>query len=142
MQKVKEGDTVKVHYTGTLKDGSVFDSSKGKEPLEFTVGKGRLIPDFEKAVVGMGVGDSKSIQVAAENAYGHRRDELVITVPRSDLPEDLPVEMGKRLQMRQSNGQIVILTVADVTESGVTLDANHALAGKDLNFEMQLVEIV
>ena len=142
MTTVKEGNTVRVHYTGILDDGSVFDSSKEKEPLEFTLGQGQIIPGFEEAVVGMKVGESKSVQIAAENAYGLHRDELVVDVPLDQLPKDLNLEVGRKLQMRQTNGQSIVVTVTGISEKEVTLDANHALAGQDLKFEIELVEIV
>jgi peptidylprolyl isomerase len=142
MTTVKEGNTVRVHYTGTLDDGSVFDTSKEKEPLEFTLGQGQIIPGFEEAVVGMKVGESKSVHIAAENAYGLHRDELVVDVPLDQLPQDLNLEVGRKLQMRQTNGQSIVVTVTGISEKEVTLDANHALAGQDLKFEIELVEIV
>jgi len=142
MTTVKEGNTVRVHYTGTLDDGSVFDTSKEKEPLEFTLGQGQIIPGFEEAVVGMKVGESKSVHIAAENAYGSHRDELVVDVPLDQLPQDLNLEVGRKLQMRQTNGQSIVVTVTGISEKEVTLDANHALAGQDLKFEIELVEIV
>jgi peptidylprolyl isomerase len=142
MTTVKEGNTVRVHYTGTLDDGSVFDTSKEKEPLEFTLGQGQIIPGFEEAVVGMKVGESKSVHIAAENAYGLHRDELVVDVPLDQLPQDLNLEVGRKLQMRQTNGQSIVVTVTGISGKEVTLDANHALAGQDLKFEIELVEIV
>ncbi|NLX03986.1 MAG: peptidylprolyl isomerase [Phycisphaerae bacterium] len=141
MAQAKEGDTVKVHYTGKLKDGTVFDQSAGKEPLEFTIGEGRVIPGFEEAVKGMEPGQSKTVEVSSEEAYGPRRDEMILQVDRSRLPEDLDPEVGQQLQSHQENGQTVILTVTDVSEQEVTLDANHPLAGQDLQFEIELVEI-
>ncbi len=142
MTTVKEGNTVRVHYTGTLDDGSVFDTSKEKEPLEFTLGQGQIIPGFEEAVVGMKVGESKSVRIVAENAYGLHRDELVVDVPLDQLPQDLNLEVGRKLQMRQTNGQSIVVTITGISEKEVTLDANHALAGQDLKFEIELVEIV
>jgi len=141
MAQAKEGDTVKVHYTGKLKDGTVFDQSAGKEPLEFTIGEGRVIPGFEEAVKGMEPGQSKTVEVSSEEAYGPRRDEMILQVDRSRLPEDLDPEVGQQLQSHQENGQTVILTVTDVSEQEVTLDANHPLAGQDLQFEIELFEI-
>jgi len=141
MAQAKEGDTVKVHYTGKLKDGTVFDQSAGKEPLEFTIGEGRVIPGFEEAVKWMEPGQSKTVEVSSEEAYGPRRDEMILQVDRSRLPEDLDPEVGQQLQSHQENGQTVILTVTDVSEQEVTLDANHPLAGQDLQFEIELVEI-
>jgi peptidylprolyl isomerase len=140
--KAKEGDVVKVHYTGKLKDESIFDSSQNSEPLEVTLGTGQVIPGFEKAVVGMGVGDSKTVKIAAEDAYGSYRDELVVEIDKERIPEDLTVEVGQQLVLRQAEGPPIRVKVADMTEQSVTLDANHPLAGQDLTFEVQLIEIV
>ena len=142
MSQVKTGDTVKVHYTGKLDDGTVFDTSAEREPLEFTIGEGRLIPDFEQAVVGMEPGESKNIQIAAENAYGPYHEEMVIVIERKDIPEGLDPQVNQKLQVQQQNGQPFVVTVTEVSESSVTLDGNHELAGKDLTFDIQLVEIV
>ena len=142
MSQVKTGDTVKVHYTGKLDDGTVFDTSAEREPLEFTIGEGRLIPDFEQAVVGMEPGEAKNIQIAAENAYGPYHEEMVIVVQRKDIPEDVNPKVNQKLQVQQQNGQPFVVTVTEVSETSVTLDGNHELAGKDLNFDIQLVEIV
>ena len=142
MARAKYGDTVKVHYTGRLDDGTVFDTSANGEPLQFTIGSGQIIPGFEQAVVGMNPGESKTVKIPAEDAYGQRREDLIIEVEKSQLPEGLKPEVGLQLQSRQPDGRIVVLTIADVTESHVTLDANHPLAGKDLTFEIQLVEII
>jgi len=136
------GDTVKVHYTGTLEDGTVFDSSIDREPLEFTIGEGKLIPGFEEAVVGMSQGESKTVEIPSDEAYGSYYEELVFVVERDQLPPDLQPEVGQQLQFQQEDGTIVTLTVIDVSELSVTLDANHPLAGKDLTFEIQLVEIL
>jgi peptidylprolyl isomerase len=138
----KEGDLVKVHYTGKLKDESIFDSSQDSDPLEITLGTGQVIPGFEKAVVGMGVGDSKTVEIAAEDAYGPYRDELVVEIEKERIPEDLTVEVGQHLVLRQAEGPPIRVKVADMTEQSVTLDANHSLAGQDLTFEVQLIEIV
>jgi len=142
MARAKYGDTVKVHYTGRLDDGTVFDTSADGEPLQFTIGSGQIIPGFEQAVVGMNPGESKTVKIPAEDAYGQRREDLIIEVEKSQLPEGLKPEVGLQLQSRQPDGRIVVLTIADITESHVTLDANHPLAGKDLTFEIQLVEII
>ena len=142
MARAKYGDTVKVHYTGRLDDGTVFDTSANGEPLQFTIGSGQIIPGFEQAVVGMNPGESKTVKILAEDAYGQRREDLIIEVEKSQLPEGLKPEVGLQLQSRQPDGRIVVLTIADMTESHVTLDANHPLAGKDLTFEIQLVEII
>lgn len=138
----KEGDLVKVHYTGKLKDERIFDSSQDGEPLEVTLGSGQVIPGFEKAVVGMGVGDSKTVEIAAEDAYGAYRDELVVEIDKERIPEDLTVEVGQQLVLRQAEGPPIRVKVTDMTEKSVTLDANHPLAGQDLTFEVQLIEIV
>jgi peptidylprolyl isomerase len=142
MTEAKQGDTVKVHYTGALADGTVFDSSQGREPLQFEVGKGQVIPGFEQAVVGLEEGESTKVEIAPEQAYGERRDELVLTVQRSRLPEGMDPKVGEQLRMSQPNGQAVVVSVTGVTEESVTLDANHPLAGKELHFELELVEIV
>lgn len=142
MSKVKEGDTVKVHYTGTLKNGEVFDSSKDKEPLEFTLGEGQLIPGFEKAVVGMVIGDSANIDIPSDEAYGEEREDLIINVPKDQLPEDITPQVGMQLQVNQGNGQPIPVRIKEVGETELTLDANHPLAGQDLSFEIELVEKV
>lgn len=141
MSKVKDGDTVKVHYTGTLEDGSVFDSSENREPLEFTLGQGQLIPGFEKAVIGLGVGDTTSVDIPSEEAYGEVREDLVINVPKDQLPEDVEPKVGMQLQLNQPDGQPVPVRITEVSEAELTLDANHPLAGKDLSFSIELVEV-
>lgn len=142
MSKVKEGDTVKVHYTGKLKDGSIFDSSEEREPLEFTLGQGQLIPGFEKAVIGMEVGDKTTVDISSEDAYGERRDDLELEVSKSDLPENIEPEVGMQLQMQQQeNGRAIPVEITAVEEEYVTLDANHPLAGRDLTFDIELVEV-
>jgi len=142
MAQAKTGDTVKVHYTGKLDDGTVFDTSADREPLQFTIGQGQLIPDFEQAVVGMNPGESKTVQIPSENAYGPHRQEMVMEVGRNEFPADLEPKVDQRLQVRQQDGQTFPVTVTAVSESSVTLDANHPLAGKDLTFDVQLTEIV
>ena len=142
MAQSKEGDTVQVHYRGTLKDGSVFDQSKEDTPLEFTIGSGMLIPDFEAAVTGMEEGDSKTIHVEAANAYGLHREDLVMEVPKSQFPDHITPEVGQQLQLTQQDGQLIVVTISALTDSGVMLDANHALAGKDLTFDITLVSIL
>lgn len=143
MPQVKDGDTVKVHYTGKLGDGTVFDTSREREePLEFTLGQGQLIPGFEKAVVGMDVGDSTSVDISSDEAYGERRDDLEIEVPKAELPDNVDPQVGMQLQMQQQqNGQAIPVQITAVGEENVTLDANHPLAGKDLTFDIELVEI-
>ena len=139
---VKDGDTVRVHYTGTLDDGTVFDSSVDREPLEFTVGAGEMISGFEEAIIGMQVGQSKTVKIPAENAYGARDENLVFIIQREELPQDLDPEVGQRLQMLQTDGPTILVTVTDVFERWIAVDANHPLAGKDLTFEIELVEII
>lgn len=141
MTQAKQGNKVKVDYTGKLKDGSVFDSSASREPLEFMVGGGQVIPDFEDAVVGMNPGDSKTIEIPAEKAYGPRHEDLVIAVDREQFPPDINPEVGDQLQISQPDGRASVVTVTDINDSSVTLDANHPLAGEDLTFDIQLVEV-
>jgi len=142
MTNAKEGDTVKVHYTGSFSDGTVFDSSEGKEPLEFTIGAGDVIPGFDSAVLGMAAGDNKEIEVPMTEAYGPHHTELVLTIEREHIPmESDPVE-GMMLQAHLKDGQTVMVQVTDVTDDSITLDANHPLAGKDLKFQITLMEIV
>jgi peptidylprolyl isomerase len=140
--KAKEGDLVKVHYTGKLKDERIFDSSQDGEPLEVTLGSGQVISGFERAVIGMSVGDSKTVEIAAKDAYGSYRDELVVEIDKERIPEDLSVEVGQQLVLRQAEGSPIRVTVTDMSEQSVTLDANHPLAGQNLTFEVQLMEIV
>lgn len=141
MSKVKEGDTVKVHYTGTLKNGEVFDTSKDREPLEFTLGQGQLIPGFENAVIGLSVGESTSVDIPSKEAYGEEREDLVINVPKDQLPSDVEPQVGMQLQVNQQNGQPVPVRIKEVGDTELTLDANHPLAGKDLSFEIKVVEL-
>lgn len=136
----KNGDRVKVHYTGTLDDGTVFDSSRGREPLSFTVGDGSMIQGFDKAVNGMALGEKNTVTIPAEEAYGPYREDLVLKVNRSELPEGLEPEVGNTLPLQQ-NGYIIEVPIKEVTESHVTLDMNHMLAGEDLTFTIELVEI-
>jgi peptidylprolyl isomerase len=140
LAEAKNGDTVRVHYTGTLEDGTQFDSSADRDPLEFTLGEGKLIKGFETAVIGMHAGDTKSVKIPVEEGYGPHRDELVLVVERNDLPPDLELAVGEQLEMRQED-QPFVVKVIDVTSENVTLDANHPLAGKDLNFDIELVTI-
>ena len=141
MAQAKNGDTVKVHYTGKLDDGTVFDTSADREPLQFKIGEGQLIPDFEQAVIGMNPGDSKTVQIPSDKAYGPHHEEMVMEVDRSQFPEGLEPKVDQRLQVQQPDGQAYAVTVTDVSEAKVTLDANHPLAGKDLTFDIQLTEI-
>lgn len=141
MQEAKKGDNVQVHYTGKLNDGSIFDSSTGREPLAFTVGAGQMIPGFDKAVHGMKVGDKQTVTIPFMEAYGDRREEMVIHVPIEQVPPDMKPTVGDRLAVNQPDGQQIPVTVTSVTDEHVTLDANHDLAGKDLIFDIELVQI-
>ena len=140
--QAKSGDTVMIDYTGTLDDGEVFDSSVGKDPLKFTIGENQVIPGFEQAVIGMKIGESKTVKIPADEAYGPYREDMVLVVSRDKLPPDREPEIGQWLQLGQPGGQAIPARVIDVSESTVTLDANHPRAGKDLTFEIEIVEIV
>ena len=142
MSQAKKGDTVRVHYTGTLTDGSKFDSSVGGDPLEFVVGAGQVIAGFDDAVTGMSVGESCSVSIDAGNAYGERIDELVHEVPRNVLPDDMEPAVGMALQASTPEGQVTRLVITAVADEAVTVDANHPLAGEDLAFDIELVESV
>lgn len=141
LKQAKHGDTVRVNYTGKVSDGTQFDTSKGRDPLQFTVGEGKIISGFENAVVGMSPGDSKTVVVAAKDDYDPRREDLVVVVDRSDLPSDLDPKVGDRLEMRRSDKSMPV-HVTTTTDDTVTLDGNHPLAGEDLTFDIELVEIV
>lgn len=141
MAQAKQGDTVRVHYTGKLEDGTVFDSSLKRDPLQFEIGKGRLISGFEQAVVGMSPGESRTAKVAVDKAYGPRREEMVLKVDRSKFPEDKEPQVGQQYEMPQEGGQKAIVMVTDVSGENVTLDGNHPLAGKNLVFDIRLLEI-
>ena len=141
MTQVKSGDTVRVHYKGTLTDGQTFDSSEGRDPLEFTVGSGQIIPGLDAAVQGMSVGDKKTVEVPVDQAYGQPDPNAQQAVPRTDIPEDIPLDLGTQLQVQTPQGQVMPVTVIEVTEEQVVLDANHPLAGKDLTFAIEVVEI-
>lgn len=141
MAQAKSGDTVRIHYTGTLKDGTTFDSSEGRDPLEFTLGSGQVIPGFDEGVSGMEVGEKKTIEIPCDQAYGAVNPAAMQDVPRADIPDHIPLDLGTQLQMQAPNGQAMMVVVANVTEDTVTLDANHPLAGKDLTFALELVEI-
>jgi peptidylprolyl isomerase len=141
METAKKGDTVSVHYTGRLTDGTVFDSSRNGDPLTFELGGGQLIQGFDQAVMGMEIGETKTVELAPSEAYGARRDDLEFEMERSNFPESIEPEEGQQLQMRQRNGQPLIVTVIEANEETVTLDANHPLAGEELVFDIELVEI-
>lgn len=140
MAEAKTGDTVRVHYTGTLDDGSVFDSSEGREPLEFTVGAGQVIAGFDEAVTGMRPGEEKEVTIPSDQAYGEPRSDLVLVVDRGQFPPELDPQPGQQLQVSQGD-QSFVVTVKEVSEDAVVLDANHPLAGEDLTFQLRLVEI-
>jgi peptidylprolyl isomerase len=141
MAQAKSGDTVKVHYTGRLDDGTVFDSSADRDPLQFTIGASQVIAGFEQAATGMSLGESKTATFPADQAYGPRDERMVMAVSRDQLPPDLKVKVNDQLQMRRPDGRAQIVTVTAVSESDVTLDGNHPLAGQDLTFDIELVEI-
>lgn len=141
MTQAKSGDTVQVHYKGSLENGQVFDSSENREPLEFTIGKGQLIPGFEDGVVGMNAGDSRTLTIEPENGYGPRHPELIGQIERKAVPPDLDIAVGQMLQVSQENGQTQNVVVTELTDTHVTLDANHPLAGQTLIFDITLVAI-
>jgi peptidylprolyl isomerase len=141
MVQAKQGDTVSVHYTGRLDDGTVFDSSEGNAPLEFAIGSGNVIPGFEQAVIGMSPGDSKTATITSDDAYGPYYEERVLVVDRQQIPSDMPIDIGAQLQIQQQGGMMIPVVITDITDAEVTLDANHPLAGEDLIFEIRLVAI-
>lgn len=141
MQQVKKGDKIKVHYHGKLSTGDTFDSSQGREPLEFEVGSGMVIPGFDNGVTGMAVGDKKTVQIPADEAYGPHNPSMVINVPKSQFPEGMEVEIGMPLIMNDEQGHQFQVVVTAINEDSVTIDANHPLAGKDLTFDLELVSI-
>jgi len=141
MNQAKSGDVVSIHYTGTLDDGTQFDSSAGRDPLQFTLGAGQVIAGFDDAVEGMAVGESKTVNIPAEQAYGPRNEQMVQEVPRTVLPENLEPKEGMALQARNPQGQPVNLVVTAVSDETITVDGNHPLAGKALNFDIELVGI-
>jgi FKBP-type peptidyl-prolyl cis-trans isomerase 2 len=141
MERVKRGKTIKAHYTGKLDDGAVFDTSVNREPLEFTVGTNQVISGFEEAALGMLPGESKTVVIPAQNAYGTHREDLVLAIDKNNFPDDLKPKPNQRIRLRNADGSEYAVRVTDVSESTVTIDANHPLAGKDLTFEIKLVEI-
>jgi FKBP-type peptidyl-prolyl cis-trans isomerase 2 len=141
MSKAKKGDNVKVHYKGKLTSGEQFDSSEGREPLAFTVGAGQMIKGFDEAIPGMAVGEKKTINIAPENAYGAINMEAIIEFPKTNIPPEMNLEVGMRLQLQNDAGHPIPVVVIEVKEEAVILDANHELAGKELVFDIELVEI-
>ncbi|SEW29932.1 peptidylprolyl isomerase [Cognatiyoonia koreensis] len=141
MTTAKSGDTVRIHYTGTLTNGDTFDSSTGRDPLEFEVGSGMIIPGLDAAIPGMAVGDKKTVNVPCDQAYGQRHDEGIQAVPKADFPPEIPLEVGLQLQMQTPDGRAMPVTVAEISDTEVTLDANHRLAGQDLVFDIEMVAI-
>lgn len=142
MSEVKNGDTIKIHYRGTLDDGTVFDSSEGREPLQFEVGSGMVIPGFDNGVLGMTIGQKKTINIPVEDAYGPVQDEMFMEFPIDRFPADMKPEVGMSLNMSNGSGQAIPVVIAEVLDEVVVLDANHPLAGEDLTFDLELVEIV
>lgn len=142
MTQAKSGDTVKVHYTGTLNNGQVFDSSKSREPLQFTIGTGMVIPGFDAAVTGLSPGETVTSTIPNAEAYGPYQKEMVAEIEKQNIPADFDLEVGQRLEMQVPSGEAMSVTITDIKGDMVTLDGNHPLAGQDLTFELELVEIV
>lgn len=142
MQQAQNGDKVKVHYHGKLRSGETFDSSEGREPLEFTVGSGQVIKGFDDGVTGMQVGDKKTVEINVEDAYGEKSEDMIIEFPKEQFPGDMSPEVGQQLMMSNGSGQSFPVTIMEVRDDSVLLDANHPLAGQDLIFDIELVEIV
>lgn len=141
MRKVQSGDTVKVHYHGTLTSGETFDSSNGREPLEFKVGEGQVIPGFDNALIDMEIGQSKKVEIPMIEAYGHAHDEMILRFPKENFPPDFVPELGMSLQMKDQQGNPVPVIIVGIETEIIVLDANHPLAGRDLIFQIELVEI-
>lgn len=143
MAQVKQGDTVRVHYHGTLEDGTVFSSTYDeKEPFEFTIGEQSVLPSFEKTVIGMNVGDTRTVTISPEDGYGQHKKEFVFAMDKAQAPANLKLELGKRLQVRTNQGTTAIATITVITEDSVILDANDPLAGKQLEFRIELIKIL
>jgi peptidylprolyl isomerase len=142
MAKAQAGSTVLVHYTGTFDDGTVFDSSAERDPLEVTIGTGMVIPGFDRALVDMEPGQKKTVNIPVDDAYGPRIDDLVAEIGRDRIPSDIPLEIGQQLQLSLADGGEAIVLIVDLTDTTVTLDANHPMAGLDLNFELEMIEIL
>lgn len=141
MQQIKSGDTVKVHYHGKLTNGETFDTSEGRDPLQFTVGAGQVIKGFDDALINMTVGEKKTVQIPVEEAYGDRRDDMVVEYPRQEFPAEMNPEVGMQLNMSDNQGNNFPVVITEVQDELVILDANHPLAGKDLIFDLEVVEI-
>ena len=141
MTEAKKGDKVKIHYTGRLQDGSVFDSSNGRDPLQFNIGSGQVIQGFDEAVIGMRVGDSKTVEIPCKKAYGERNPSMVMEVDRKHVPAGLDPVVGQKLELGSPGGEIIKVTVIKVDDKNITLDANPPLAGEDLTFDIELVEV-
>lgn len=141
IQAAKAGDTLRIHYTGRLKDGTIFDTSEGRDALEFMIGNGDVIPGLDQGVIGMAAGETRELTIAPEEAYGQRDETWVQTVPLESVPDHIPTELGTQLQIQTQDGQTVPVVVSDKTDSNIELDANHPLAGKTLIFDVTLVEI-
>ncbi len=142
MKQAQDGDTVRVHYTGTLDDGTQFDSSEGRDPLEFTLGSHSVIPGFEDGVRGMQTGEQKQVHIPTDAAYGERNEGLVEEIPLQHFPDDLELQVGMQLQAQSPNGELFNVMVRALSETAATLDGNHPLAGENLNFDLELVEIL
>ena len=142
MAAAQEGDRVKVYFTGTLQDGTIFGQTHEDEPFEFTIGEKNVLPKFEDAVIGMEEGENKTVLIAPEDAYGRRDEKRVFTAEKSEIPDHITPERGKKIQVQTGSGEMVILTVLDISEDKVTFDANDPLAGEELTFEIKLLEIV
>ena len=142
MQKVKEGDLVRVHYTGKLTNGEQFDSSLGREPLEFTVGAGQMIKGFDDAMPGMTIGEKKTINIQPGDAYGEKNEQAIIEFPKSNVPPDMKLEVGMQLQLKDQEGHPFPVTISNIKDDIIVLDANHMLAGKELVFDIELIEIL
>ncbi len=141
MAKIKDSDNVKVHYTGKLNNGTVFDSSEGREPLAFTIGKGMMIPGFEKGVLGMDINGEKTITISPEEAYGEIMEDMFAEVEKSQLPPSVEPVVGMELMSQTPDGQQLVVRVTEVNETNIKIDANHQLAGKELTFDIKVVEI-
>ncbi len=141
MSQAQNGSTVQVHYTGKLTDGTVFDSSRERSPLKFTLGKGQLINGFEKAVVGMNAGEKKTVTIPSDEAYGPRQEKAVVEMERKNLPPNFDPQVGQRLELTQGDDTTLLVTVTATSDNTITLDANHPLAGRDLTFDIELVSV-